>query len=392
MNAVASVTQAGELRSARLESVRAVAALSVLVGHLVGRTLNGAAGDADLIERLGFGGSFGVYLFFALSGYLLFWPFVKHAFADGKRIDLRRYAANRALRILPLYYVVLVAYLVVLQDGGTAKQWLLFATFGENFSTDTILTVNPVLWSVVIKVHFYLLLPLLALLLIRVAAGSPERLLAVIAALGLASFALRWFTLHQDPTPDPYLRYSLVSCFMFFAPGMVLALIRLLWEKRLPRWLAGPLRAPEPWLLGAVVLWWLVAAGANRGYLMAAASFLFLGACVLPLRPSPLLRVLDWRPLALVGVVSYSIYLWHALVVIELADWLDVSGIWALLAVMVPAVLAVSAVSYVVIERPFLRLRRRWGSPPAPEPPAADRRLGTGPRSSAGSERAVSTR
>ncbi len=369
-----------------------MAALSVLVGHLVGRTITDQAEDPDLIERLGFGGTFGVYLFFTLSGYLLFWPFVKQAFGDGKRIDLGRYAANRALRILPLYYVVLVAYLVVLHDGGSTDDWLTFATFSENFSADTALTVNPVLWSVVIEVHFYLVLPLLALLLMRVAAGSPERALAAIVALGLASFALRWFTLYDVPAPNALLRYSLVSCFMFFAAGMALAVMRLLWERRLPRWLAGPLRAPELWLLVSVVLWWIVATGAQRGYLMAPASFLFLGACVLPLRPSPLVRALDWRPLALVGVVSYSIYLWHVLVVFKLIDWLNLSGVWALLAVTVPAVLAVSAASYVVIERPFLRLRRRWGSPPTPEPPGSDRRLDAGPRSSAGSERAVSTR
>ena len=368
-----------------------MAALSVLVGHLVGRTLWNTE-EPNLIERLGTGGSFGVYLFFALSGYLLFWPFVKQAFADGRRIDLRRYAANRVLRILPLYYVVLAAYLVVRQDGGSTEEWLKFATFSENFSSDTVLTVNPVMWSVVIEVHFYLVLPVLALLVMRVAAGSPERALVAIVALGLASFILRWFTLYHDSTPSTFLRLSLVSCFMFFAPGMALAVIRLLWERRVPRWLAGPLRAPELWLLAAVGLWWMAATGGYRGYLMAAASFLFLGACVLPLRPSALVRALDWRPLALLGVISYSVYLWHALVVLELVDWLDLSGIWGLLAVTMPAVLVVSAASYLVIERPFLRLRRRWGSPPTPEPPGSDRRLDAGPRSSAGSERAVSTR
>ena len=333
----------------------------MLVGHVFGGEL---ANDPTLVERLGFGGSYGVNLFFALSGYLLFWPFVKHSFGDGRRIDLGRYAANRALRILPLYYVVLVAYLVIWHDGGTLRQWLLFGTFSENFSTDTILTVNPVMWSLVIEVHFYLLLPLFAFLLAKVAAGSSRRALAVVVGLGLASFALRWATLYRDPTPDPYLRYSLLSTFMFFVPGMVLALLRLMWERGLPSWLAGPLRAPEVWLAGSVAIWLLVASGQTRGYPIAAASFLLLGACVLPLRPSGLVRSLDWRPLALIGVVSYSVYLWHVLVVNELEDW-GVTGTWERLAVSLPAVVAVAAISYALVERPFLRLRRRWGSAPA---------------------------
>jgi peptidoglycan/LPS O-acetylase OafA/YrhL len=352
-----SVSQAGEVRSARLESVRAVAALSVLIAHVVGR-----AASPSLLERLAFGGFFGVYLFFALTGYLLFWPFVKEAFGDGRRIDLSRYAANRALRILPLYYVVLVAYLLLWHNGGTIDQWLLFGTFSENFSTTTILTVNPVMWSLVIELHFYALLPLLAMALARVAAGSPGRALAVVAALALASFALRWVSLYHDPTPNPYLRYSLLSCFMFFAVGMALALLRLSWERRPPRWLTGAVRAPELWLLGAVALWWVATVGGSRGYLLAPASFLLLGACVLPLRASPLLRALDWRPLALVGVVSYSIYLWHVLIVHELDERAGITGAWALLAVSVPVVLAVASASYLLVERPFLRMRRRWGS------------------------------
>jgi peptidoglycan/LPS O-acetylase OafA/YrhL len=187
----------------------------------------------------------------------------------------------------------------------------------------------------------------------------------------VASFALRWVSLYDDPTPNPYLRYSLLSCFMFFAPGMALALLRLSWGRRFPRWLVRPLRTPEAWLLGAAVLWWLVATRPNHGYLMAPASFLLLGACVLPLGQSPLLRALDWRPLALIGVVSYSIYLWHVLIVNELVEGTGVTGVWAVLAVSVPAVLAVATVSYLLVERPFLRLRRRWGSTLTPSPRAS---------------------
>src|SRR3954447_21096105 len=100
------VVQAGELRSARIESLRALAALGVLLGHLWGQANAHAAGATmdGFGARVLLGGGFGVWLFFALSGYLLFWPFARAALGDGRRIDLGRYARNRLLRIVPLYY------------------------------------------------------------------------------------------------------------------------------------------------------------------------------------------------------------------------------------------------------------------------------------------------
>ena len=352
--------QAGEVRSARVESLRAIAALGVLVGHVFGIT-HWRQGPENDLERVVASGQFSVYLFFVLSGYLLFWPFARRAFGDGRRIDLRRYAVNRALRILPLYYATVVVYLLVRADGGTLDQWLLFLTFSENFSTDTVLTVNPVMWSLVIELHFYALLPLLALALARLAKGSLGRAAIAIAALGAASFLLRWPTLYDDPTPDPHLRYSLPSCFMFFAAGMLLAPLRLRWERSRPR---GLVAAPEAWIAAAIGLWIFVALGTNRGYLTAPAAFLLIGACVLPLRPSRVVAALDWRPLALVGIASYSLYLWHVLVVHELAERVELPTFPALFAVAGPLCLAAAGVSYALVERPLLKLRRRWGERP----------------------------
>ena len=361
------IDQAGEPRSARIESLRALTALGVVAGHVYGASLLERGLELEgVVPRLVQGGVLTVYVFFALSGYLLYWPFAKRSLDGGPRIDLARYARNRALRILPLYFVAVAVYLLVLWKGGTGRQWLLFMTLSENFAADTAARFIPVAWSLVVEVHFYILLPFLALFIDRLSQGSLRRAAAVILGLGALSFALRFPTLYAAGSPSAILRYSLPSCFMFFAGGMVLAPLRLELERKRPRFLDGVLGEPALWLATAAFLFAVAAVGRYRGYLLAPAGALAVGACVLPLRPSRALDALAWRPLALLGVASYSLYLWHPVVSYLSRKWFHLEGPWSLAAVVVPASIAVAALSYALIERPFLRLRRRWTRAPAP--------------------------
>src|SRR4051794_31497697 len=99
-------------RSANLDVVRAIAALMVLVAHAV--VLSVGAGSAHLSRTAGDTVAFlsnGVWLFFALSGYLIAGPFLR-ALAEGRRQPpVRSYAIRRAARILPAYWVALAAVL-----------------------------------------------------------------------------------------------------------------------------------------------------------------------------------------------------------------------------------------------------------------------------------------
>jgi peptidoglycan/LPS O-acetylase OafA/YrhL len=365
-----AIHQAGEVRSARIESLRAFAALAVLVGHVWGTThhFDYTSAAATYLDRVIYGGGFGVYLFFALSGYLLYWPFAKRAFAAGRAIDVRRYALNRALRILPLYYAALAIVLVWQHGGGSLRQWLLYATFLENFDKDVLLEVNGAAWSVAVELQFYVVLPFLALGIASMARGSLARAAIAIGALAAASFALRWFTFYEiynrsgEAAADQALRYSLPSTFFFFTGGMLLCLLRLHWERRPPR-LPAPLGTAEVWVLASAATWAVVFHYYGREYLAAIASALLVAACVLPLRGGLTLRPLEWRPLAALGVASYSLYLWHVPILTELGDasWTP-RGFAGLLPVAGAICVAVAFASYRLVEAPFLRLRRRWGS------------------------------
>jgi len=364
------VSQAGELRSARIESLRALAALGVMLGHTFG-----SAHDYEPTQTLGagylhraiFGGGFGVFLFFALSGYLLYWPFAKRDLAGGDAIDLRRYALNRAVRILPLYYAVVVVALLLQPGGGTLGQWWRFLLFAENFSTDTVAKVDGVVWSLVVELHFYLLLPFLALAISWIARRSRGRAALVLVALGGASYLLGRATVDSGRL----WRYSLPTTFWFFIAGMLLAVVRIHWQERRPWWLRGPIASSDVWLLAAVGLWLLVFWHYRREP-VPFASALMVGACVLPLRPGYGVRLLEWRPLAAIGVASYSLYLWHVLILQRLTanSVLPNAGFPLLLAIAAPICIGVAIASYRVIEAPFLRLRRRWSAsaPPQTEP------------------------
>lgn len=93
---------------------------------------------------------------------------------------------------------------------------------------------------------------------------------------------------------------------------------------------------------------------------------LLVGVCVLPLRPGLFTRVLEWRPLALVGIASYSLYLWHDPILEALSATLPAeSGVAGLLGVGLPLCCLIALVSYGLVERPFLRLRGGWAVPAA---------------------------
>ena len=333
-----------------------MAALSVVVGHVwlysqdfVGRAFTG-------VGRLGAGLGLGVMLFFALTGYLLYRPFARRDFGAGGPVRLSTYARNRALRILPLYWVTVIVLLLLTEHGGSANQWWRFMTFSESFSLSTAQQVDGPMWSLVVEVHFYVLLPLLAWGLARLRRPGAAAVVLVVLA-GASS----WFW-HLHLSPAYEWQYSLPATFFGFVPGMLLALLQVAWRDARPGWLRSALARRDGWVAGGLGLWVVVCLWPDwEAPVITGASFLVVGAVVLPLRGGQLVRLLDLRPLALMGVASYSLYLWHVPMIGHV--WLGHHGVVAagpLAWETIPVALVVAGFSYVVVERTGLRLRGRW--------------------------------
>jgi peptidoglycan/LPS O-acetylase OafA/YrhL len=368
----ATVEQAGEQRSARVESLRALAALGVLAGHIASASAGveaiGKPPGTDTVSAFDeflIGGGLGVFLFFTLTGYLLFWPFVRTGFGDSPPIHLGTYARNRALRILPLYFAVVLVFFLVSGPGPGDPGVFRYLTMTQYLTTASVYGINALapLWSVVVEIQYYALLPLIAWGLGLLSGRSLKRAALILVAVGLVSL---WIRLEKvvgiGERPPAFWRYNMPANFLFFVPGMLLALMRLHLERGGELRVPAALRAPSLWIAASVALAMVpVFAGFDWTPVIALSSLLLVGACVLPLGNSASLRAFDWRPLALIGVVSYSLYVWHVPVLELLGDaGVSFDPLLALAAVAVPAAIVAAFASYYAVEAPFLRLRRSW--------------------------------
>jgi peptidoglycan/LPS O-acetylase OafA/YrhL len=184
---------------------------------------------------------------------------------------------------------------------------------------------------------------------------------------------------------------SLPGKWFFFVPGMLVAMLRVKWMHGTPKWLKGPLAYANTWMLIAWALsflrvinwrWWNPIPdmpGAAIGPIpdFCIIFFFALGALALPLKQGILVRWLDWKPFALLGVISYSFYVWHRVILAEFVD--RVPWNWfELITITAPIVFLVAYLSYRFIERPFLKMRRRWATA-GPDKKTADKST-AGPR------------
>jgi peptidoglycan/LPS O-acetylase OafA/YrhL len=388
-----------------IEGLRAIAACSILVLHV---WLYSAPGnrsvDLGRVDRFIPDLSFGVILFFTLSGFLLYRPFAAAVLRGRRPPSIARYFRNRALRILPAYWVILFFCATVLggllfwdsagnlSDGRLLNADLLgrAAFFVQDYSPSTLLIGIGPAWSLAVEVVFYCVLPLLALLAATLASGrmsrSARRLAAfappvLLLAVGLAG---KFVAVALLPPSAPYDDWSqdwhsvVVRTFLgqadLFTFGMVLAVLRVEFED-------GTLRLPHWWrksaIVGALAAYVIaVLYGENRdgwqnsyspvNTMIAAACALLLALVVLQPggpRGSRLVRILDARPLVAVGIVSYSIFLWHEPLIRSLhAHGLTFSGRIGFAGnLLVAAALtgALSAVTYHFVEAPALRLKFR---------------------------------
>jgi peptidoglycan/LPS O-acetylase OafA/YrhL len=370
---------------APLDGYRALAALLVVVTHVwEGLRLV----EDNFLLGANFLGYFAVVVFFTMSGFLVYLPFVSRHVAGKTPPVTGRYFWQRLLRIYPLYWVV-VSFYFLLSDQNLPDLWGTIRVYGlfQIYSPDTFGRGILPAWTLAVDLSFYVVVPLLALaarsLSRRWGGRQRARLdaeLVVITLFFLVGPVWRcaWLVTGAPRLVDIWLP----SQTDFFAFGMALAL-GVAWRRNggeIPR----PVRAlashvPASFGLAVLAFVGIAALGLpiakinpieafvvspgdqmGRYALYTVAAIGLFVPMVFGTGRSAAARFLGSRPLRAASELSYGVYLWHMLILVHTVEWLGGkgdAGFWPTLYIgLVLSVLA-SSVTYFAVERPTARLR-----------------------------------
>ncbi|KKW63967.1 acyltransferase [Mycolicibacterium elephantis] len=318
-------------RVASLTGIRAVAALLVMLTHAAYTTGKYPQGYVGLVySRM----EIGVPIFFVLSGFLLFGPWVKAAASDKPGPSVRRYAWRRVRRIMPAYVVtVLAAYLVYHFRTAGPNPGHTWEGLFRNLTLTQIYTDNYLysflhqgltqMWSLAVEVAFYAVLPLLAYLLLVVLCRRRWRPGLLLTGLGgLALISPAWLVLvHTTNFLPDGAKLWLPTYLAWFVGGMVLAALQPL-----------GVRAYGLACVPLAVVCYLIASTPIAGEpttspteLREALAKTAFYAVIATLAVAPLAlgdrglysRMLASRPMVFLGEISYEIFLIH-LITMEL--------------------------------------------------------------------------
>jgi len=359
-----------------LDGLRTVSFLLVFLGHAATKL---------------FPGYFGLSVFFFLSGYLIT-TLLRMEFDQTGRINFRDFYLRRVLRIFPPFYLVLgAAYLLSATSALDNPHWTGAIPFQVFHLTNYYIVAHGwwtgmtpgtwIYWSLAVEEHFYLVFPLVYLLMRRrglTARGQAGVLLGLCAAV-LAWRCLLVFGLDAPKDrvyvgTDTRVDSILFGCLLAVWGNPALDAARA-WEGRLKTvWL--PLAALVILVSFVLSRWWPAFDQTFRYTVQGLALIpVFLAAVRFP--AWGVFRWLNARPVQFVGLLSYSLYLLHTTVLYGIERWTHWPKALVGLASLVLC-LALSTLILYGVEKPAARLRKRLSHTrrpptlPAPDGPAPE--------------------
>ena len=364
-------------RNPGLDTLRACAIALVFMYHY--ETFISRAPTFGWLSDIGW---VGVDLFFVLSGYLI----ANQLFAGmvrGQALSLPRFYARRAFRTLPVFWLVLAAFVLfpAAMGGRPPPPWWRFLTFTQNIGLQPGTAFSHA-WSLCVEEQFYLVLPALLALGVWIARGrvtlTRAHGWALMGALVLVGVVARWLLWLKFGTPtdghgDGYMSwvyFDTLCRFDEFIPGVAVAMLknfhRPTWDRLMAR--GGVLAA-----IGAVATVAVLTAAylyydnghgwgffmTAFGYSLIALAFSVLVAAALSPRPG----ALRWHiPGAdKLALWSYSTYLSHKPLAYFIAQQLKPLGVsdGTRLAIITLACVAMGGLLYKLVEAPFMAWRDR---------------------------------
>lgn len=367
------------------DGLRAVAVFLVLFSHTTGSIESYGPLTKPLAHT-----NIGVTIFFLISGFLLYRPFIAHRTGGPLAPRIGDYAKRRVLRIFPAYWVcltILVVFVpgaILLDTPNLINQYLLLQTLpiaGEGSCVYFLVGCDLAhTWSLAIEATFYVSLPLYVTVADRLARGRPAatwmRLeLALLAAISLGGVLARYVIFESSTTSTSLVTGTLIGTAFWFALGMGLAVISVVLgaREREPRAVTFIRRRAGLLWLAALALYvalseHLPPEGFTLSIRQQVLTFVVFGlSSLLLLLPAVFSRAGEGAPqrflaspvIAWLGLISYGIFLWHNPVIIELQRSYGPIDFFPLLPLACAISIVIAAASYYAIERPAMRFKYR---------------------------------
>lgn len=329
-----------------LDGLRAVSIALVLLGHL-----NGTKGFGSFDLGIGDYAHLGVLVFFVISGYLITGMLLaEHQRTGG--ISLKRFYARRTLRLFPACYAYVLAMWALSLIGLIhlhTRDIVQALTYTVNYFPNRSWQIGQ-LWSLSVEEQFYLLWPLAFVI------AKPRKaawVAVAVVALGPVSRSLAWLFLRHTSYYDMELFPTLADSLAF---GCLLAMVggwleRQNWYRSLFHPAAAISMVVAIMLINRYSGYTLVSVpGTSIVYAFLA---VLIHRCVC-IPDDTFGRFLNWKPVAFIGTLSYSLYLWQQpFLNRNSAAWINRWPQNIVFAV------ATALASYFLLEKPFLALRSR---------------------------------
>ncbi len=351
-----------------LDALRGIAVLLVLGRHMPVTSESRDTLGTAFLSAWHRGGWIGVDLFFVLSGFLVSGLLFRDYRQTGQ-LSIGRFLIRRGFKIYPAFYVFLgctVALILLARNGKVPWAAILCeACFVQNY--------GPALWehtwSLAVEEHFYLLLPLVLILLRSRRGGEADPFRAVLPIFAVVAAVTLWLRCdqairlpysHKTHLFPTHLRLDALSF------GVAIAYLHHFRREVLAGWIRGRERLlgllavllmVPPFVLRLEDSYFLPTIGLSCLYLAGG-----LLTCVWLQRPLPrnyVVRLIAW-----IGFYSYSIYLWHFFVLRVLAvkwsnSWNPDNGPWILCLVYLFSSVLTGVFMAKAVECPLLSLRER---------------------------------
>jgi peptidoglycan/LPS O-acetylase OafA/YrhL len=370
------------------DALRGIAAVMVLVFHAARSTVlwqTGAINGEHPEPFRPIFGTFatefvnmraGIYIFFVLSGYLLTRAFLAAFTLGTPAPSIPRYLRNRALRIIPAFWVVTSVYLIWahLRPGGGFLGVAAVYGFAQNYYPTTAAELVGQGWTLDIEVAFYLLIPTAFVIALYGARrlrlpASPRMRLVIVLAVLLGAYSLSLSFKHDVGNPAD-VTYNIADYLFAFIPGVALAAIEPFAAPRLSGTREGRVWAWAFAIACLVLAAVYVSVSASQNGLRlvlvtSACAALLAAPLVLQWTTGGCWRVFDNRTMRWLGERSYGIYLIHLGLMTHVLSRLGHSHsgrttFVVLLAVVTVITLIAADVLWRVVEQPALQRRLPW--------------------------------